>query len=358
MGRPVQVQVLSAAPRSAFARSSVKAEAWNLRKYRRRIILFILFVVLVTVGILYARSRVVRGVSGYLTSRYPELSYEVRTVTPVLLPPGANVRVYDNQSGVTFDTYLRYHPPADVVNAEGTPVADPNAQQILTDLRREVRRFSFTNPQFVDNYKASLTKAIASLELEPLLKNPEFTPAIADWTLTVTGEDPTVPTPQESSVQLILRWNRAVLNEQEFVDHVNRFDQALSQMEVESLTGCTFQSIALPLDPAAFEAIGASAATWREEITRLPDPTTVPLETTSINPMEMSPEDWEAIVDSEETTVEIIGVSSGYVSEWYYYTISLNDSFRPYSENDLKNGLRLIELSDRDKRIFDRHFDD
>lgn len=328
-----------------------------MRKYRRHIILFIVLIVLVVVGVFYARSRVVRGVSDYLTSRYPELSFEVRTVSPVLVPPGANVRVRDNQSGVTFDTYLRYHPPADAVDATGTP-ADPNAQQILSDLRRELRRFAFSNPQYLDNYKASLTRAIASLELEPLLTNPEFAPAIANWMLSVTGEDPTLPVPEESSVQLILRWNRAVLNEQEFVDHVYRFEQALSQVEVESLVGCTFQSIALPLDPVAFEAIGASAQTWREEITRLPDPTTVPLETTSINPMEMTPEDWEAIVDSEETTVEIIGVSSGYVSEWYYYTISLNDSFRPYSENDLKNGLRLIELSDREKRIFDRHFDD
>lgn len=329
-----------------------------MRKYRRHIILFILIVVLVIIGIFYTRGRIVRGVSAYLRTRYPELSFEVRMVTPVILPPGANIRVRDNQSGVTFDANLRYQPPVDEENAAGSPVGDPDARQILTDLRQEVSRFGFTNPQYSDNYKASLTRAIASLELEPLLRDPEFAPSIANWTLSVTGDDPFLPAPEESSVQLIVRWNRAVLNEQDFVDHVSRFEQALGQTEVESLVGCTFQSIALPLDPAAFEAIGASAQTWREEITRLPDPTTVPVETTSINPMEMSPEDWEAIVDSEETTVEIIGVSSGYVSEWYYYTISLNDSFRPYSENDIKNGLRLIELSDRDKRIFDRHFDD
>lgn len=329
-----------------------------MRKYRRHIILFILIVVLTIVGILYARSRIVRGVRGYLSTRYPELSFEVRTVTPVLLPPGANIRVRDGQSGVNFDTYLRYHPPAAEESEAGSPVEDPDARQILADLREEVSRFGFTNPKYSDNYKASLTRVIASIELEPLLKDPAFVGAIANWDLSVTGEDPLLPSPEESSVQLIVRWNRAVLNEQEFVDHVHRFEQALSDMEVESLVGCTFQSMALPLDPQAFETIGASAKTWREEITRLPDPTTVPHETTSINPMDMSPEDWEAIVDSEETTVEIIGVSSGYVSEWYYYTISLNHSFRPYEEKDLKNGLRLIELNDRDKRIFDRYFDD
>ena len=91
--------------------------------------------------------------------------------------------------------------------------------------------------------------------------------------------------------------------------------------------------------------------------TKAPEPTTVPLETTSIDPQEMTPEDWEALVEIEETSIETIGVSSGYSADWYYYTLTLNQSFKPFTQDDLQNGTRIVELTERDKRFFVRSFE-
>ena len=164
----------------------------------------------------------------------------------------------------------------------------------MGDLQNDAMSFKLSDPIYSDNYRASLSKVITSEELACAFGS-KLCALIDDWQVSITGEDPQQAPVETTAAHLTVRWNSAVIDEATFVEEAFKFQQALEQLQVPDLVGVTFQSMALPLDPEAFQAIGAEPSTWLQIYTKAPEPTTVP-ETTSIDPQEMTPEDWEALV--------------------------------------------------------------